>query len=100
MATDHTEDEPPSLGSTILENIGSMEKISAAERNSVAENHNPARSRARRGAATVSRTLMGAPAMADCKESRLSRCYLGWALLPSSSLASGFRPLHKAEGDA
>jgi hypothetical protein len=35
MATDHTDGEPPSLGNTILVNIGWMAKISSAERKSV-----------------------------------------------------------------
>jgi hypothetical protein len=35
MATDHTDGEPPSLGNTILLNIGWMAKISSAERKSV-----------------------------------------------------------------
>jgi hypothetical protein len=35
MATDHTDGAPPSLGNTILVNIGWMAKISSAERKSV-----------------------------------------------------------------
>ena len=61
---DHTADEPPSTGSTILENIGSRQNSSVADRKLAAVNmaaQSSIRSRLKPRVRAVSASVMGIP---------------------------------------